>query len=239
VLSKHDVKASAGSLPLRYQNARGEIYEVGSDQQLEKVLKEVSASGGRWLELKSAPQSSGHATTASPAVSATSTPVKSSASASGVGSASSTPSKAGSTYSPSTSTSSSSSSHSPSAASSSNMPGNRTATHSAPQPGEYHIVTWNIAGDASSVNAKPKISYAQTHDEFSFWPLPCQHDAETRIVLKDGSSLVFESIYTFQDTSFGGQHGVSTAKVTQTIGLPIKVGPNLISVDGHKVIIKH
>lgn len=226
VLSKHDVKT--GNLAIRYQNARGEIYEVGTDQQLDKVLKDVSANGGRWLELKSTSQPASH--TPSPAASATSTPVKPT---SGVGSATSTPSKplgSPSVASPSTA--------SPSAVSS-NTPGNRTATHSAPQAGEHHIVTWNIAGDSSSINPKPKISYAQTHDEFSFWPLPCQHDAETRVIIRDGSTLVFESVYTFEDVSFGGQKGVSTAKVTQTIGLPIKIGPNLISVEGHKIIIKH
>jgi hypothetical protein len=206
------------------------VYEVGSDQQLERILKESASSGVTWLELKSATTTSYATSAPSSAVSTpskTSTPVPGSVH---------TPSKT-SNYTPASSPASYAA-QSPSSVAS-GTPGNRTATHSAPQPGEYHIVTWNTSADLSAASAKPKISYAQTHDEFSFWPLPCQHESEIRVVLRDGSSLVFESIYSFEDVSFGGQKGVSTAKVTQTIGLPIKVGPNLISVDGLKIIIKH
>jgi hypothetical protein len=223
VLAKHNLTAS---LAMRYQNARGEIYEVGSDQQLERVLKDAIENHHNTLELKVTSQPS-HTSSAGYS-SAASTPSKSSTATS----APHTPST------PNTYASTPTKSGTPSSVPS-GTPGNRTASHSAPQAGEYHIVTWNIGGDSSSVNGKPKISYAQTHDEFSFWPLPCQHDAEIRAVLRDGSSLVFESIYSFEDVSFGGQKGISTAKVTQTIGLPIKVGPNLISVEGHKIIIKH
>jgi hypothetical protein len=223
-------ESKTGNAALRYQNNRGEIYEVGSDQQLERVLKEASANGVQWLELKSTSQPSGYSS--SPATSATSTPNKVATSSS----AASTPAKT-STYSPASSPASYAT-QSPSSVPSS-TPGNRAATHSATQAGEYHIVTWNVAGDASCGNPKPKMSYSQTHDEFNFWPLPCQHDSEIRVVLRDGSTLVFESVYTFEDISFGGQKGVSTAKVTQTIGLPIKVGPNLITLEGHKIIIKH
>lgn len=215
---------------LRYQNARGEIYEVGSDQQLERVLKENSSIGVNWLELKTASSTS---YTASAPSSAASTPSKSSTTAA---SATHTPTKT-SNYTPAASPASYAA-QSPSSAAS-GTPGNRTAAHSTPQPGEYHIVTWNVSGDSSAPISKPKISYAQSHDEFSFWPLPCVHDSEIRVVLREGSTLVFESVYSFEDVSFGGQKGISTAKVTQTIGLPIKVGPNLISVEGLKIIIKH
>lgn len=223
MLSKHDVKSP--NLVLRYQSARGEYYEVNSDQQFERALKDAASNGSKWLELKTASQGSSH--TSTPAQSATSTPVK-------AGTATPTQSKASASNTPVSSPSGHSGSSTPSS-----MPGNRTAAHSAPQAGDYHVVTWEIAGDSSSVNGKPKISYGQTHDEFSFWPLPCQHNSETRVVLRDGSTLVFESVYTFEDVSFGGQKGVSTAKVTQTIGLPIKVSPNLIKVEDQKIIISH
>lgn len=231
VLAKHSITTS---LAMRYTNARGEIYEVGNDSQLERVLKDASESRATALELKVTSQPS-H--TGGSSYTPTSTPTKAAGTPSTQSpstAASNTPTRAAST-----SVGRSSSPASTSSPSSAAMPGNRTAQHSAPVAGEYHIVTWNIAGDASSINPKPKITYAQDSDTFSFWPLPCQHDAETRVVLQDGSKLVFESIYTFEDVSFGGQKGQSTAKVTQTVGLPIKVSTNLIEVSGHKIIIKH
>lgn len=212
---------------MRYHNVRGEIYEVGNDGQLERVLKDAMESGIKVLELKVTSQPSHHGTS------------------SGYSSASSTPNKyttnTASPYTSSTPVHSSTpgkTQGTPSSVSPS-TPGNRTTTHGPAQPGDYHIVTWNIPGDRNSVNSKPKITHAQTHDEFSFWPLPCQHDTEIRAVLRDGSSLVFESIYTFEDVNFGGQKGISTAKVTQTVGLPIKVSPNLVNVEAQKIIIKH
>lgn len=224
MLSKFDVKSP--NLVLRYQTTRGEFYEVTSDQQLERVVKDAASNGVKCLELKTAGQSASYAS--SPAHSATSTPIK-------AATATSTPTKATGSYTPASSPSGANSAAStPTAA-----PGNRTASHSTPQAGDYHIVTWDLPGDSASVNAKPKISYAQTHDEFSFWPLPCQHSAETRVTLREGSTLIFESLYTFEDVSFGGQKGTSTALVTQKIGLPIKVAPTLVTLEHQKIVIKH
>lgn len=223
VLSKHELKNA--NLVLRYQSARGEYYEVSTNEQLDRAIKDAASNGSKYLELKTPGQGASYAS--SPAASAASTPVKAST-------ATPTHNKSSQSNTPASSPSAHSNPSTPSS-----LPGNRTAAHSAPQAGEEHIVTWEIPGDSSSVNTKPKFTYGQTHDEFSFWPIPCQHNAETRVVLKDGSQLVFESIYTFEDVSFGGQKGTSTAKVTQTVGLPIKVSTNLITIEGHKIIIKH
>lgn len=223
VLSKNDVKNA--NLVLRYQAARGEYYEINSDQQLQHALKDASSNGTKIIELKT--PGHGATYTSTPATSAASTPVKSAT-------ATPTHQKPSSSNTPASSPSAHSNPSTPTSA-----PGNRTANHSDLQSGDYHVVTWDIAGDASAPLNKPKVSYGQTHDEFSFWPLPCQHHAETRVVLRDSSSLIFESVYTFEDVSFGGVKGVSTSKVTQTIGLPIKVSPNLIVVEGQKIIIRH
>lgn len=100
------------------------------------------------------------------------------------------------------------------------------------------MITWNIPADPSSSLDKVKVNHTSSWDAFTFTMQKSKHDTEVRVVLVDPKKLSFECTYSFEDVTYGGQKGMRTVTVTQSIGLPYEVTPDRVEATHEHVVVK-